>query len=179
MFNPSPFLERTFDGNVHEAAAQPVSLPSFVDRPPKKRQRTTSPDTQNGRCSIAPLDASPSPSIDVWLRLALDRQQETGRLAKSLFQPSLIRAKIGEETKIFPVERDQAAFTVDNPLIQALRYLIRKRSVPCPLCAFYDWYHIVYTHKLKRRSHRAEAKDAQPWLDMFRNYQARGGGPGA
>ncbi|KAF4470041.1 hypothetical protein FALBO_3055 [Fusarium albosuccineum] len=176
-------------GNVHESTPEPVYRPSFVDRPPKKRQRTASPDTHNRRCSIVPPDMSLLPPfrqpIEAWLRLSLDGQQEIGQLtdvdrpAKRLFQPSLIRANITKATEEFPIERDQAVFAADNPLIEMLRFLICNRSVPCALCAFYEWGPIVYTHKLKRCSHRAEAKDVQPWLDMFRDYQARGSGPGA
>ncbi|EXL40771.1 hypothetical protein FOCG_16715 [Fusarium oxysporum f. sp. radicis-lycopersici 26381] len=46
-------------------------------------------------------------------------------------------------------------------------------------CAFYDRSPMVNAHKLKRCSHRDEAGEVNPWLEMFRHYRARGGGPGA
>ncbi|KAJ3547924.1 hypothetical protein NM208_g1251 [Fusarium decemcellulare] len=156
-------------GNIQEPALEPLSRPSFVDRPPKKRQRTASLDTHNGKYSIVPPDMPLLPPfrqpIETWLRLSLDGQQEIGQLAdvdrpaKSLFQPSLIRANITKATEEFPIERDQAVLSADNPLIEMLRFLICNRSVPCALCGFYESGPIVYTHKLKRCSHQAEVKD--------------------
>lgn len=96
-----------------------------------------------------------------------------------LFQPDLIRVEVTRALESFPLERDQGMYTAKHPLIRSVRSLIRARVVRCTLCAFYDWGPIVDTHKLKRCSHRDEANEVHPWLEMFRHYQARGGGPGA
>lgn len=79
----------------------------------------------------------------------------------------------------FPKEKNQIAYTDSHPLVCQMRILICGRSGVCTLCAFYEWGPIVETHKLKYCTHRAESKDVALWLEMFRYYKAKGGGPGA
>ncbi|KID95147.1 hypothetical protein MAJ_08878, partial [Metarhizium majus ARSEF 297] len=90
-----------------------------------------------------------------------------------------IQSDLTKLSSKFPAEADQARYTADHALIQELRQLMRTRFIPCSLCAYYEWGPIVETHKLKYCQHRAESGKALMWLDMFKKYQADGGGPGA
>ncbi|KAG7408668.1 hypothetical protein Forpe1208_v012145 [Fusarium oxysporum f. sp. rapae] len=149
------------------------------------RRRLTSPNTQSEGSTIA-WSSSPPRSM---LKRANEKYQEStstlrdceydGRDTTRLFQSEPIRAELTTTMESFPFEQDQSVYTSQHPLIHRVRNLLRSRAVGCALCAFYEWGPIVNTHKLKRCSHRDEANEAQPWLDMFRKYQAHGGGPGA
>lgn len=102
-----------------------------------------------------------------------------GPLGAEQFTLDSIKAKLAKIDGWYPPERDQITYTAGHQLIRRFRSLIRGRSRVCTLCSFYEWGPIVGTHKLKYCSHRAESKDIAPWLEMFRYYQASGGGPGA
>ncbi|CAF3541604.1 unnamed protein product [Fusarium graminearum] len=96
-----------------------------------------------------------------------------------LTRPELIHDKVTEVIESFPFDQDQGAYTARHPLVCRVRSLIRARIVGCALCALYERGPIVDTHKLKHCSHRDEAREAHPWLEMFRSYKAQGGGMGA
>jgi hypothetical protein len=96
-----------------------------------------------------------------------------------LFRSEPIRAELTTVMDSFPSEDDQRFYISQHPVVFRARNLIRNRTVRCALCAFYEWSPIVNTHKLKRCSHRDEAGEVHPWLNMFRHYRARGCGPGA
>ncbi|KAM5528302.1 hypothetical protein FOXYSP1_19571 [Fusarium oxysporum f. sp. phaseoli] len=145
--------------------------------------------TSSGR---AISDWSPSPQP--LLKQATERYLESGASYRNCddfgqdlvtastqrpFQPELIRAKITKVMESIPFDEDQGAYTSRNPLICRLRSFIRTRAVGCSLCAFYDRGPIIETHKLKSCSHRGEAGEARPWLEMFRRYRVCGGGLGA
>lgn len=186
------------DNNIHESVPASVFLPPFPrkGRPTKRRRQNTPSDTQSDRYPFIDWSSSPSRPLrqqqgtsqpresgdtSCQVLTPATRTQDDARPGMRLFQPSLIRAEVAKATESFPLERDQGAYTAKHPLIHWVRNLIRARGgrVRCTLCAFYEWGPIVETHKLKRCSHRTEAEEVQPWLEMFRHYQARGGGPGA
>lgn len=154
------------------------------------RRRLTPPNTQSEGSAI---EWSSSPPRSLLKRANEKYEESTSRVrgredngqnlvptgTPRLFQSEPIRAELTTIMESFPFEQDQSAYTSQHPLISRIRSLVRARNVGCPLCAFYEWNPIVDTHKLKRCSHRDEASEARPWLEMFRKYQARGGGPGA
>ncbi|KAL3599778.1 hypothetical protein FPOAC2_04006 [Fusarium poae] len=149
------------------------------------RRRLTPPNTQSEGSTIN-WSSSPPRSL---LKRANEKYQEStstlrdceddGRDTPRLFQSEPIRTELTTTMESFPFEQDQSVYTSQHPLVHRVRSLLRSRAVGCALCAFYEWGPIVNTHKLKRCSHRDEASEARPWLEMFRRYQACGGGPGA
>jgi hypothetical protein len=90
-----------------------------------------------------------------------------------LFRSEPIRAELTTVMDSFPSEDDQRFYISQHPVVFRARNLIRNRTVRCALCAFYEWSPIVNTHKLKHCSHRDEAGEVHPWLNMFRHYRAR------
>ncbi|KAL6402761.1 hypothetical protein AUP68_14097 [Ilyonectria robusta] len=174
-------------GNSHSGL-----LPSQT----RKRLRPGTPpasDDANGG-PAQPRSPNPSPPLIVY-RMADTQQSDPipdgalrqgqaepitdGPLGAEQFTLDSIKAKLAKMDGCYPPERDQITYTAGHQLIRRFRSLIRGRSRVCTLCSFYEWGPIVGTHKLKYCSHRAESKDIAPWLDMFRYYQASGGGPGA
>ncbi|KAI3565782.1 hypothetical protein IWW34DRAFT_777999 [Fusarium oxysporum f. sp. albedinis] len=158
------------------------------ERREKRRRPDTPPETQSDKSTI---EWSPTPppilrrATEKYQQLvASDRNHGSNKdwdvaSMRRPFQPELIRAKITKVLNSVPFDNDQGAYTARNPLICRMRSLISTRTVGCALCAFYQPGPNVDTHKLKRCSHRDEAGEARPWLEMFRHYQAQGGGPGA
>lgn len=177
--------------NEYESARPSAFLPPQSEKGrPGKRQRPNTPPSTQSEVTIIEWSSSP-PSL---LRRATQEygnpvanRRNHGDVGQDLvttstprlFQPELIRAKLTTVMESFPSEQDQSVYTAQHPLVCRVRNLVRARNVGCPLCAFYEWGPIVDTHKLKRCSHRDEAGEARPWLEMFRHYRARGGGPGA
>lgn len=159
------------------------------NRPRKRRQPDTPPSTEDAADELLiPWSSSPPripPNIQQDDAIS-DKQSDRdlagpnieGPLRAERFTLKSIRTKLGSIPP-FPKERDQSAYTASHPLIFEIRMLIRARSGICTLCPFYEWSQIVATHKLKYCGHRKESKDVAPWLEMFRLYRAKGGGPGA
>lgn len=174
----------------HESARPSAFLPpqSSNERREKRRRPDTPPETQSDG-SIIEWSPTPPPL----LRRATEKYQQLIASERNHgnnkdwdvtsawrpFQSELIRAKIIKVMDSIPSNEDQGVYTARNSLICRVRNLIRTRAVGCSLCAFYESGPIVKTHKLKHCSHRDEAGEARPWLEMLRSYQACGGGPGA
>jgi hypothetical protein len=181
------------EDNEYESDRPSVTLPPRPEMggPGKRRRPNTPPATQSESSAI---EWSPSPprsllekaneKYEEFLGTPRNQDGDGGQdLATTntpkLFRSEPIRAELTRVMNSFPSEDDQRSYTSQHPLVCRVRSLIRARTVTCPLCALYEWGPIVYTHKLKRCSHREEAGEAHPWLEMFRHYRARGGGPGA
>ena len=175
----------------HKPAPPSACLPPPPEqqRYSKRRRPNTSPDTQNGGSIIEWSSGPPSllrraaeqyrgPATSHGNRDDIGQDLVTTSTPRP-FQPELIRAKVTIVMESFPFEEDQGVYTAQHPLVRRVRSLISARAIGCTLCAFYEWGPIVDTHKLKRCSHRDEAGEARSWLEMFRRYRARGGGPGA
>lgn len=93
--------------------------------------------------------------------------------------PAKIRAKLAKLPS-FGDCWSERKYTADlSPLISGLRTTMRSRCMGCGLCEWYEWGPIAGTHELKHCTHREEAREARRWLEMFRGYQAQGGGKGA
>ncbi|KPA36992.1 hypothetical protein FLAG1_10210 [Fusarium langsethiae] len=175
----------------NEPAPPSACLPPLTarERRAKRRRLNTPPNTQS---SGSVIDWSPSPpsllrratreylnSVTSQRNLDIARSPAAASTLGLLSRPKLIRAKVTEAIEFFPFDQDQGGYTARHPLVCRLRSLIRARTVGCALCAFYERGPVVGTHKLKHCSHRDEASEVHPWFEMFRHYQARGGGLGA
>lgn len=169
------------------------SPPDHSASRPSKRQRQNTPPPSNDANGEPIEPQSPRPLITYRLG---DTQQDDplpdkiscqnlaevdtdGPPRVERFTLQSIQAKLAQLDGRYPPERKQRAFTATHPLIHTIRSLIRARSGVCTLCAYYEWGPIAGTHELKYCSHRVESKEIAPWLEMFRDYQASGGGPGA
>ncbi|KID95148.1 hypothetical protein MAJ_08879, partial [Metarhizium majus ARSEF 297] len=158
--------KRQLSGIEEQFKRPPPSLPSPPCSADRKSQ-ITSIDERNGVDKAVTL-APPANEVPLSVNRT-DRERD----------PARIRGKLAKYPPL-QVRWKERQFTADvNPLIHELRMLIRNRNIGCGLCAWYEWGPIVGTHKLKYCKHRGEACEARRWLDMFRGYQAEGGGTGA